>query len=1398
MAHQNIRSTFQALFLAALALLSLSQRASATVPPSGAELSLLHEDDFDGDLSRWVVEQQPGGTTTIQNGKLEIDDEAGCTIWFQPKLDGPIMIEYVATMIDEGGPNDRVSDLNCFWMAIDPQNPDDLFADTDRDGLFANYHPLRLYYVGLGGHDNTKTRFRRYVGDGTRPLLPEHDLSGSEYMNVANTPALIQIVADGSTIQYFRDGELIFNFEDSEPYTEGWFGLRTVNNHMAVDNFRVYRIASTEEEQQHPFLLFTEEDYPEFRARASQEPWASWKAEAMQFAAADWSDSDRLKTRGREDSEVISCNALLYILDPDNKAIYRDRIVEGIGVISSYPNQGSNNEWGYSVPPGSAGFVALVALDVIWNDLDATERDSLLDGLAARIDTIYDGAWQLNATAAKGTLALMQGDMAEYERQRDLHFARIEDSLTEDGGFGEGSTYGLGRLAIASWERYSKAFFIDVVHQQGDVNVYGDWQLQNYFKWALTHSLSPSKHVSTFGDTYFASSPLNEKYSASLHRLHRFGEEVGGLASWVLGDVRSRANLFSYVLTEEAPDPVKPTSLIFNAAGAAFIDPNLPEGETNFAALWSTTQTNWHTHKDINAIYLEAFGVPIMANTGYANANSGWNGYSWNYINHQAYGNNVVLINGADHAGKLGAGVPQGFTADCLDFAQGDSGNAISGGTHLRNLMLIHADPSLGAGGYFVTIDDVSSGSPSLLFHPVTTTHTELAASEHYRFPIEFRGHDRTDFNLDIFFGQAPSSVTFQLGAMTSYNDDLAMETEYIRANYPAGTPPMTTILFPHDSEQPVADMTRLTVGNYRGASIAHTANTVDYLMSSPGDQEVALAGNILRGKGIVIREHAGSLEFALAIDATKFIAESGFGFESVDPVSVLLKDGNGKVSATEPTEVTFYQTGIKSVFLNSQQVANQAYGEDSVTILIPAGTFDLELTSIPEPAPPSSDSAVYLPAIGDAYIRDGSYAGNNYGSGSLQLKGSDTTGFLRKALVQFDLSQLSRQPGWATLRFNLKRAAQEAPNTPIRISLVGSDWSEQQVTFSNAPSVIAGVADINLPDEGEYFSVTVPAQMLQAAWQNKSPISFEIEALEIFGGNGIVLHSRETEEQWLRPSLMVTQSGEAQLVGGTATVQSVTASESHKSNTAERLTDSDYNTAWIADEYGASATIDLGSITSALAIDLVFAHGHGQTSYFDLEVSNDGVSFISLIAGASSNTSAGSIYRINVEGSAFRYLRIVGRGNNVDDWNRIAEVQVRINPRVDSDIDDLPDSWEMETFGNLSVQGEMPLDNSAMRVGDIYEFGRVAAGSMVYGLLNNDLSFTFYAEPAVGPGYEGLSRFYSVEMSDSLFANDWQAFPGLARIPATAEWVEVQGILDDLLANPERRGFARVRAWLE
>ncbi len=208
--------------------------------PRGA---LLHQDDFQADAGRWVTEQMAGGRVTIAGGALVIDDANGCTVWWGEKLTGPVVISYEATVVNQGGPRDRVSDLNCFWMATDPQHPGDLFRPGHgRTGKFADYDGLRTYYVGQGGNTNTTTRFRRYAGSGVKPLLPQHDRREPAVLLEGNRPYRITLVAlsDG-IVRYYRDGEMIFEFKDPAPLSEGWFGFRTVHSRLRIRDFKVTR-----------------------------------------------------------------------------------------------------------------------------------------------------------------------------------------------------------------------------------------------------------------------------------------------------------------------------------------------------------------------------------------------------------------------------------------------------------------------------------------------------------------------------------------------------------------------------------------------------------------------------------------------------------------------------------------------------------------------------------------------------------------------------------------------------------------------------------------------------------------------------------------------------------------------------------------------------------------------------------------------------------------------------------------------------------------------------------------------------------------------------------------------------------------------------------------------------
>lgn len=199
---------------------------------------MLHGDDFDA--ADWAIEQMRGGTVEFTASALTIRDVDGCTVWYKTKLTAPVAISFTATMLGGDRPTDRVSDLNCFWMANDSRGPGAPFLPPfSRSGKFAQYDSLLTYYVGYAANNNTTTRFRRYDGTPSRPLLPEHDLSGPAYKMTRDVPVKIRIIARDGQAEYWRNGQRVFAYKDSSPLVTGWFAFRTVRSHLRIEDFKV-------------------------------------------------------------------------------------------------------------------------------------------------------------------------------------------------------------------------------------------------------------------------------------------------------------------------------------------------------------------------------------------------------------------------------------------------------------------------------------------------------------------------------------------------------------------------------------------------------------------------------------------------------------------------------------------------------------------------------------------------------------------------------------------------------------------------------------------------------------------------------------------------------------------------------------------------------------------------------------------------------------------------------------------------------------------------------------------------------------------------------------------------------------------------------------------------------
>ncbi len=187
---------------------------------------------------QWEVEaESEDARLDFRHDTVEIRTPAGLTLWWRRELTVPCVIEYEAMVVVRDS-TDRLSDLNCFWMATDPEAfMGSVFSRLEeRHGVFKNASSLQLYYVGYGGNSNTTTRFRRYNAQPNPPLIKEY--TDSAHLLQPNVWYRIRIEARYQYTCYYINDELLFECKDPQSLTRGWFGFRTTWSHCMIRRFR--------------------------------------------------------------------------------------------------------------------------------------------------------------------------------------------------------------------------------------------------------------------------------------------------------------------------------------------------------------------------------------------------------------------------------------------------------------------------------------------------------------------------------------------------------------------------------------------------------------------------------------------------------------------------------------------------------------------------------------------------------------------------------------------------------------------------------------------------------------------------------------------------------------------------------------------------------------------------------------------------------------------------------------------------------------------------------------------------------------------------------------------------------------------------------------------------------
>jgi hypothetical protein len=225
----------RSVLILSMALCGAAQAADCTT--WGRPGAVLFHDDFSGPLTGYVAEyaRKPGNVVENRDGRLVMDVDGGATVWLDRPLYGNVLISFTRRVIVDGGKNDRLSDLNMFWMARDPKRAN-LFT---RSGRFEDYDDLAMYYAGIGGNRNTTTRLRRY-GNGTRELVS--DYTDNAHLLEPDRDYRIEIAVYEGCTRVRVDGNTWFTYRDPHPLTSGWFGLRTTWSRQTVDDLNIQRL----------------------------------------------------------------------------------------------------------------------------------------------------------------------------------------------------------------------------------------------------------------------------------------------------------------------------------------------------------------------------------------------------------------------------------------------------------------------------------------------------------------------------------------------------------------------------------------------------------------------------------------------------------------------------------------------------------------------------------------------------------------------------------------------------------------------------------------------------------------------------------------------------------------------------------------------------------------------------------------------------------------------------------------------------------------------------------------------------------------------------------------------------------------------------------------------------
>jgi hypothetical protein len=190
--------------------------------------------------------------------------------------------------------------------------------------------------------------------------------------------------------------------------------------------------------------------------------------------------------------------------------------------------------------------------------------------------------------------------------------------------------------------------------------------------------------------------------------------------------------------------------------------------------------------------------------------------------------------------------------------------------------------------------------------------------------------------------------------------------------------------------------------------------------------------------------------------------------------------------------------------------------------------------------------------AVENAFVRGGSYAGQNFNNHSDQLavKQGSVADFFRKSFIRFNLDNFElEQAGQAFLRVYCYKIEKSDVKTHISALAIDGAWDENSITWDNSPPFTGHLANATV-ETGRYIQWDVSGWIASALKEGRKSVTIALHDLEA-SNNGVFFNDLRSDN---KPQLLVMEqpAPEPQILTGTYYLDAVSGNNQNSGTSPE------------------------------------------------------------------------------------------------------------------------------------------------------------------------------------------------------------------------------------------------------